>query len=76
MIYVKVNRWLCTGFGLCQGAVFEIVEGLSAVKAQFRIDGRIDEGIVGDELLPNVQRAAKACPNGGIIWRRLSGDFR
>lgn len=75
VIYVKVDRWLCTGCGLCQGAVFEMVEGLSAVRREYRLDGRIDEGVVGEELLPNVMRAARACPNGGITWRRLGGDL-
>ena len=67
MIYVKVDRWLCTGCGLCQGAVFEMVEGLSAVRREYRLDGRIDEGVVGEELLPDVLGPAPAVgsPGGG-----------
>ncbi len=54
-----------------------MAEGLSARGGggEYRLDGRIDEGVVGEELLPNVMRAARACPNGGITWRRLGGDF-
>ncbi|MFN7105416.1 MAG: ferredoxin [Pyrobaculum sp.] len=70
VIYVKVDRWLCTGCGLCQGAVFILEDGASAVRPEYRLDGSREEGVVGEELLPNVQKAARACPNGGIRWLR------
>lgn len=65
MIFVKVYRWLCTGCGLCRGAVFEMVEGLLAVRREYRLDGRIDEGIVGEELLPYVMSASTVASLGG-----------
>ncbi|MEM0370652.1 MAG: ferredoxin [Pyrobaculum sp.] len=70
-IYVRVDRWLCTACGLCQGPVFTLEKDASAVRPEYRIDGSLEEGIVGEELLPNVQRAARACPSRGITWRHI-----
>ncbi len=69
-IRVKVDRWLCIGCGLCEGDVFVLEGGHSAVRPEFRLDGSITEGVVGEDLLPSVQRAAKACPNRSITWSR------
>ncbi|MFN3803449.1 MAG: ferredoxin [Pyrobaculum sp.] len=70
VIYVRADRWLCTGCGLCQGAVFTLEDGAVAVRPEYRFNGSIEEGMVGDDLLPNVLKAARACPNGGIRWLR------
>lgn len=69
MIHVKIDRWLCTGCGLCQGPVFMLEGGYSSLRPQFRIAPDGSEGFVGDEYVENVKRAARACPNGGISWR-------
>nr|WP_181953844.1 ferredoxin [Pyrobaculum arsenaticum] len=72
VIEVRVDRWLCTGCGLCQGLVFTLEKGYSAVRPEFRTDEDGTEGLVDLKYLDNVKRAARACPNGGISWRLKS----
>jgi len=68
VIVVRVDRWLCTGCGLCVGPVFTLEGGYSAVRPEFRVDGDLERGLVPMSLLENVKRAVKACPNRGITY--------
>lgn len=68
---MRVDRWICTGCGMCVGKIFTLEGGLSAVRPEFRIDGKLEVGLVPEELSLNVKRAASAYPNRGIYYSHL-----
>jgi len=65
---VIVDREVCIACRLAPALCPEVFEsdnyGKTIVKEEFRVkqDGKYSEGIIGDDLLECVQRAAKNCP--------------
>ncbi len=71
VVRVKIDRQKCVVAHFClfyAPTVFTPVlpEGKPAVMEQYRVDGKIDEGIVPDSLYEAVKEAERNCPSGAI----------
>ena len=64
---VKIDRDNCISDSVCEALcpdVFEISseDGLSQIVEEYRVDGKLDEGVIPDDLVDCAQQAADSCP--------------
>lgn len=71
VVRVRIDRGKCVVAHFClfyAPTVFVPVlpEGKPAIVEQYRVDGKIEEGMVPDSLYDAVKEAERNCPSGAI----------
>jgi ferredoxin len=71
VVKVRIDRQKCVVAHFClfyAPTVFipMLPEGKPGIAEQFRLNGKVDEGIVPDSLYEAVKEAEKNCPSGAI----------
>ncbi|CCC81340.1 ferredoxin [Thermoproteus tenax] len=71
VVRVKIDRQKCVVAHFClfyAPVVFmpSLPEGKPAIAEQYRLNNKVDEGVVPDSLYEVVKEAEKNCPSGAI----------